>query len=117
MRATIAAFASPRLVFQYSWPKLREVGIYTVAQETLVGLSHRKGDPWRVDPFRATSRPRSGDRVMSIPVSGVRRHNRNKLCVGYKRGGRIAEACLSIVMSKNCTNLDFAQLPRRPWWV
>ena len=54
---------------------LREVRIYTVAQETLVGLSHRKGDPWRVNPFRATSRPLSGDRVMSIPVSGVRRHS------------------------------------------
>ena len=53
---------------------LREVRIYTVAQETLVGLSHRKGDPWRVNPFRATSRPLSGDRMMSIPVSGVRRH-------------------------------------------
>ena len=56
---TIAAFVSPRLVFQYSWPKLREVRIYTVAQETLVGLSHRKGDPWRVNPFRATARARA----------------------------------------------------------
>ena len=82
-----------------------------------MGLSHRKGDPWRVNPFRATSRPLSGDRMMSIPVSGVRRHNSSKLCVGYKHGGCIAEACFSIVLSENCTNLDFAQLPRRPWWV
>ena len=25
-----------------------------VARETLVGLSHRKADPWRVNPFRAS---------------------------------------------------------------
>ena len=42
---------------------LSEDTIRTVAEETLVGLSHLKGNPWRVNPFRATSRAQA-----SIPT-------------------------------------------------
>ena len=82
-----------------------------------MGLSHRKGDPWRVNLFRATARARTGDRVMSIPVSCVRKQGRSNLCVGYNRGIRIPKACFPVFMAKTCAKSGYTQLPRRPWWV
>ena len=46
-----------------------------------MGLSHRKGNPWRVNPFRASTRAQAG------------------LVMGCNRGGRSLAASLYSVIS------------------
>ena len=65
---------------------LREVRIYTVAQETLVGLGHRKGNPWRGNPFRASTRAQAGLVMTSTLHEWVTRHGTRNLYAGCDHG-------------------------------
>ena len=79
-----------------------------------MGLSHRKGNPWRVNPFRATARARTGNRLTSIPVSCVRKQCRSNSCAGYNRGIRTPEACFPIPMAKIARSQDIHSCPGDP---